>query len=212
MKTKEKTTKDILVENGFKYEDVARAFGQLYSYYARIQKLEQMIVLDSKSGLRGRGNESADILVVSDYLDESEINTGFIGFSDYAMYLTIFFNRLGIHFEDVYWTSVIKYPNQRVTMSLIKQEFEKLKDEIQMVAPNVIIALGTTAISALAQEPIKIEKAIGGDFSYNINEHLEDILVIPLIHPRHIIQKDKEEFRKITNQTWQSLKILRDLL
>lgn len=200
-----------LVDKGLKLADLTHASEQIWSYFKRVRGLES--ALSTKvNAYRGRGDERADILIISDAPDDHEQQTGLVGFSDYPILLTMFLNRLGVNFEDAYWTTAIKHVHSRVNMSIIKDEFTHLKEEILYINPTVIIALGTTPISALAGEPIKISKAVGKDFSYDIHEALPSIPVIPIHHPRTFIDMEEDEFKQAIKQTWQSLKSIDALL
>ena len=205
------SVKDFLIGKGLKKEDIESASAQMFSGYKRVRRLEGALPTKVKA-YRGRGNESADILVISDHPDKHEQQTGLVGFSDYPILLTLFFNRLAIDFGEVYWTTAIKHVPERVNMSLIKSEFEYLKQEIDVINPAVIIALGTTPISSLAGEAIKIDKALGREFSYDIHDSLPSIPVIPIRHPRTFLDMDEDEFRLAIKETWQSIKSIDELL
>lgn len=200
-----------MIDKGLKREDVMHSADEMVSFYTRIRGLER--ALPTKvSSYRGRGNDRADIMVVSDIPDEHEENTGLVGFSSYSAILNIFFNKMGINFQDVYWTTAIKHIPSRVDMTVIKKDFQYLQEEILFVDPAVIIVLGTTAISSLAAEPIKIQKALGKEFSYDVHPSLPSIPVIPLTHPKNFMDEPKSEFRQSVDRMWQTIKQLDSVL
>lgn len=196
---------DRFVEEGLRQEDVSRATREMFSYYEEIGLLYRY--LNRKGPIHSTGHLHPEIMVVSDFPEDGELVAGFSGFAEYSVYLMIFFNKLGISINDIFWTNVVKEQTDKITMSLIRKWQVDLYNEIFVTKPTVIIALGTTAITALAGEPVKIDKAIGEEFYFEADK---DIPVIPIKHPRLILQG--EDMRKDTKQTWQNLKAIGDLL
>lgn len=211
MKKPEESVLQTLVDKGLKLADLTQASEQMWAYFKKVRALESALPTKVNT-YRGRGNERADILIISDAPDQCEQQTGLVGFSGYPIILTMFLNRLGVNFEEAYWTTAIKRIHPRVNMSIIKDEFVHLKEEITYINPSVIIALGTTPISSLAGEPIKIDKAVGKDFSYDIHQAFPSIPVIPIYHPRTFNDMEEDEFRQVIKETWQSLKSIDSLL
>lgn len=211
--TKQFPVMKTLVQKGMKQEDIEGSFSQMSSYFQSIQSLEKCVDKANQKYLPGRGNLRADILVISNKPDEHEWNTKFIGFSSYSMFLTALLNRIGVKFHDVYWTTAVKGNYERVNMTIITDHYKKyLKEEINTVDPTVILAFGSTAISSLANEPIRIEKAIGESFFYEVHPSLADIPVIPFHHPRDMIKMEKQDFKETTSQLWQRIKEIGELL
>lgn len=156
------------------------------------------------------GHMKPEIMIVSDRPEEAELKMGFSGFGMYGFYLMLFLNKMGIDVSDVYWTQVIKKPVEKINMSLIKDWYKYLHNEIVVTQPTAIIALGTTSISALAQEQIKIDKAIGEEFYFEMPDR--NIPVIPIKHPRTFMDEDIDTFKAGTGQTWRNVKVIEDLL
>lgn len=202
---------EILIDKGLKREDLKRSADEMMSYYKRVRGLEKALSTKVER-YRGRGNEYADVMVVSDMPDEHEVNTGLVGFSDYSALINVFLNKLGLSFQDVYWTTALKRTHSRVNMTVIREDFKYLKEEIMYVDPSIIIVLGTTALSSLAEEPIKIEKALGKEFSYDIHDVLPSVPVIPLTHPKQMLDLSKADFRQSFNDMWQTLKQIDSVL
>lgn len=196
---------DKFVEEGLKQEDVSRATREMFSHYEEIALLYRY--LNRKGPIHSTGHLHPEIMVVSDSPEESERIAGFTGFAEYSIYLMIFFQRLGIGINDIFWTTVVKESADKINMSLINNWQPHLYNEIFVTKPTAIIALGTTAITALAGEPIKIDKAIGGEFYFEAHK---DIPVIPIKHPRNILEGD--DIKGDTKQAWQSIKTIGDLL
>ena len=156
-------------------------------------------------GYMGSGNRNAEIMIVSGSPTESESNTKLIAFSDYAIPMIIMLNKLGIQFEDVYWTTAIKYEGQP-TMELIRGQRKYIQEEIIAVNPSIIIAMGSIATSSLFNERVKWDE-VDEDEGYEVHENLDDIPVICIDNPeRYIEDGDVEKFKKFFTNTWSKLK------
>ncbi len=199
----------VMIDKGFKRGDVVKASSEIFSYYDHLKSLESMLPTKTNA-YRGRGNEYADVMIVSDMPDIYEREKGYIAFSDYPVYLTVFLHRLGLSFQDVYWTTAIKEYHSKINMRLIKDHYQYLHKEIVAINPSMIYVLGTTAISSLALKPVKIEKAIGEEWFFETPS--EDIPVIPLTHPRQILKQEKSVFQEESNRIWRALKELKTIL
>lgn len=197
-----------LVDRGLKAEDVSRVAREMFSHYESIGLMHQY--LPRKGIVVSTGHMKPEIMIVSDRPEEAELQMGFSGFGMYGFYLMLFLNKLGINVSDVYWTQVIKKDVPKIDMSIIKDWYKYLHNEIVVTQPTAIIALGTTSISALAQEPIKIDKAIGEEFFFEMPDR--NIPVIPIRHPRATMGVELDEFKSYTGETWRNLKPIEDLL
>lgn len=195
-----------LVEQGMKESDVSRVSREMFLHYESIGLMHQY--LPRTGTVISSGTMTPEVMIVSDKPEHSEEIFGFSGFGMYGFYLMNLLDRVGIKISDVYWTQVFKEPVETINMSLIKDWYKYLHNEIVVTKPTVIIALGTTAISALAQQPIKIDKAIGEEFDFDLGN--KSIPVIPVYHPRNFL--DTEEFKARTNDLWGSIKPIADML
>lgn len=196
------------VDRGLKEEDVSRSVRETLSYFEKIGLMYRY--LHKKGPTQSTGGMNPEIMIVSDSPEESERIAGHSGFAEYPIYLMIFLQRLGININEIFWTQVVKDAQEKVNMTTIKHWYPHLLNEIIITQPTAIIALGTTAITAFAQEPIKIQKAIGGDFSFEMPDGKKDIPVIPIKHPRLVLEENN--IKQDTKETWQSLKVIGDLL
>lgn len=203
---------DILTDKGMNHENIEKAFSQMFSFFKHVQTLEKCIDTSHMTHIQGRGNLHADIVVVSGQPDDSEITTKFAGYSSYAMYLTTWFNRIGLNFTDIYWTNAIKSTDAKPSMASIQADAKYLKAELDAIDPSVIIAIGSTAISAFAGKPVRIEKALKETYSYEFHPNLDNVPVIPMTHPRSIIEMDKPRFQAETKRVWQQIKKLESIL
>lgn len=196
------------VERGLKEDIVSHAVRETSSYFEKLGLLYRYT--NKKGPVRSTGHMNPEIMVISGFPEGSERIAGFSGHAEYASYLMIFLHRLGIHINEVFWTQAVKDPKETVNMTTIKKWYPDLLNEIVVTQPTVILTLGPTAISALAKEPIKVEKAIGKEFSFDLPNKQGTIPVIPLQHPRSFL--DEKNIKKDTNEMWQSMKRIGDFI
>ncbi|MNO93920.1 Uracil DNA glycosylase superfamily protein [compost metagenome] len=127
-----------------------------------------------------------------------------------SVFMMTMFTKIGLKVEDIYWTHAVKCYADRVTMNQVKECHHHLTNEIAMLQPAVIVALGSSAISSLAGEHININDAIGGEFEFDSGKQM--LPVIPLYHPRTLMDLPEREFKAKTNQMWTQIKDISDYL
>ncbi len=103
--------------------------------------------------------------------------------------LTKIINAMGFNREDVYITNVIKcrLPNNRPPTSE-EIEIEKkliLNEELKILSPKIICALGASAMQALLGQDLKISTARGNFFN------LERTKIMPTYHPAYLLRNEK---------------------
>jgi DNA polymerase len=131
----------------------------------------------------GRGNRYADLLAVGEAPGEREDKTGrpFVGKS--GQLLRKMLAAVGIDTKkDVYFTNLVRCrpPDNRLpTDREIKACQPYLIDEIRLVRPKVIVAIGATATKVLTQKKQSITALRGKWFDY------EGILCLPIFHPAY---------------------------
>ncbi|WP_148217150.1 type-4 uracil-DNA glycosylase [Acidilobus saccharovorans] len=142
----------------------------------------------------GEGNLSAKIMLVGEAPGKNEDEQGrpFVGAA--GQLLSSLLEQAGLRRQDVYITNVVKCrpPNNRTpTEDEVAACIGFLKEEISLVRPKVIVALGNTAGSALmslagkqwrgvtAERGRKVKVSIGG----------VELTVIPTYHPAAALYK-----------------------
>lgn len=209
---------DQLIDKGMNRDDLAFVGKAMVSHYNRVNEVHTKIAACRECSLRkgchqvvtGTGELQPEIVVVSDTPDESEDKFGMSGFSQYAIYLMGVLQKVGVHWDQVFWTHAVKCRTDKIKMININDCHVNLVNQLARLRPTAIIALGTTAISSLAGEPVKINDAIGEEFFFELGS--ESIPVIPIKHPRNIVDLDKDDFKEETKMVWRALKPLGDLI
>lgn len=157
------------------------------------------------NGYMGTGNRKAEVMVVSGIPMESERNSKMVGLSEYATSISIMLNRLGIPFEDVYWTLAVK-TDEKANMDIISDHRKYLQQEIISVSPSVIISLGNVSATSLMGKRTKWDE-INGKIGYNVHDNLPDIPIVALEHPGSIIKsKDVDAFKNYFKTSWSQIK------
>lgn len=149
----------------------------------------------------GRGNPNADIMIVGEAPGHTEAVLGRPFEGDSGTALTELLTLAGINIADVYLTNVCKcWPwtytkNEKTggqylssktpTSEEMRSCLLYLKEEIKLVKPKVIIALGAAALEALEGRKFKINDRKGIPSIY---KHITSsrIYIMPTLHPLYV--------------------------
>ncbi len=187
---------------GLKQEPVDETCQQVLSYARKESAFRGSARFN---GYMGTGNRKAEVMVVSGIPTEAERNSRMVGLSEYAATIAIMLNKLGIQFEDVYWTLAVK-SDEKANMDIINNHKKYIQQEVISVNPSIIISLGNTAITSLLGKRTKWNE-IDGEIGYNVHDSLPDIPIITLEHPGSIIdKKDINGFRAYFKSSWSTIK------
>jgi uracil-DNA glycosylase family 4 len=212
---------DHLIDSGLKQEDVSKVVEGMSSYYNRLNMIGNKITSCSACSLRdgchvpiaGIGPLRPEIVVVSDYPPLGKDDLSII---EVQVVMMMLLSRIPLNVEDIYWTHAVKCRADRVTMGHIKECYVHLVNEIAILQPAAIVALGSVAISSLATEHISINDAIDGEFHFEMgnpqNGSERRIPVIPVYHPRTLMGIDKAEFKDKMNRMWKNIRVISDYL
>lgn len=207
---------DQLISKGMKQEDVSKVVTEMSSYYNRLHLTRNNITSCDACSLRaackkvpiaGLGPLQPEVLVVSDHPLDNDESTGMI---ETSVFMMTMFSRIGLKVDDIYWTHAVKCRTDRVSWGHIKECHYHLTNEIAMLQPAVIVALGSAAISSLAGEQLSINDAIGGEFEFDSGKQM--LPVIPVYHPRTLMGLSEKEFRVKSNKIWTQIKEIVDYL
>ncbi|MGC8573580.1 MAG: uracil-DNA glycosylase [Caldisphaera sp.] len=163
-----------------------------------------------KNAVTGYGNIKAKIMFIGEAPGRNEDIQGkpFVGSA--GKLLDYLLNKIGLKRDEVYITNVVKCrpPNNRTPL---KEEIEAcipyLKEEIDIIKPEIIVALGRTSGEALSLisnqkwEGIEKERGIMKEIEYNNMK----IKIMSTYHPAaalyrpEIKNKLEQDFEKINN-------------
>lgn len=153
-----------------------------------------------KNTVFSRGNPQASICIVGEAPGEDEDNQGlpFVGRS--GKLLDEMITSLGLDpTKDIYVCNIIKCRppgNRRPEEAEVNSCISYLEEQIQLVAPKVIVALGSTAVdSLLPANTFGITKIRGKVFKFG------KTALIPTYHPSYVLRNGSkgpiyEDFKK----------------
>ncbi|PLV59230.1 type-4 uracil-DNA glycosylase [Thermotoga sp. KOL6] len=153
----------------------------------------------------GEGNLDTRIVFVGEGPGEEEDKTGrpFVGRA--GMLLTELLQETGFRREDVYICNVVKCrpPNNRTPTSeerLACKHF--LLAQLEIINPDVIVALGATALSFFIEgKNVSITKVRGTPIDW-----LGGIKVVPTFHPSYLLRNRSKELRKTVLEDFKKAK------
>jgi uracil-DNA glycosylase family 4 len=142
----------------------------------------------------GEGNPDARLLFLGEGPGQDEDRQGlpFVGRS--GKLLNKIFDLVGISREDIFITNIVKCrpPNNRKPLENEISTCTQLLlfKQLQIIKPQVICTLGSTALQGLTNNAhVKITQMRGKPLSF---ERMEGIIIIPTYHPAYILRNPKE--------------------
>lgn len=133
----------------------------------------------------GVGNKQADIMIIGESPSASEDQSGIWGEGKAGELLTnMIQNVLNIKREDTYITNILKCNNTNITtiVSPANDCKQYLFNQIQLVDPKIIIALGDLALKTLTNNKYDIDTA------RNINLEYKNIPIVSTYTPNYLLR------------------------
>lgn len=156
----------------------------------------------------GQGNPMSPIVFVGEGLGEHEDLFGapFVGIA--GVLLTHILERLGYPRETVYLTNAMRCltADRKPTAAELQPCKVHLEEELAILQPRVVVALGNIALHALVAPDLRISKARGRVFDY------KGIPVVPTWHPAYILRKRGDDLAEAKRQMWADLQLAVSLL
>jgi uracil-DNA glycosylase len=149
----------------------------------------------------GVGNVHAEVMFVGEApgADEDEQGEPFVGAA--GQLLTKIIQTMGQSRETVYIANILKCRpdmppgasgNRKPTPAEMRTCIPYLQEQINIIRPKVLVALGATAVEGLFGKPIPITKQRGNWMTYR------DIPVMPTFHPAYLLRNQAmSEKRKV---------------
>lgn len=139
-----------------------------------------------RQSMSGYGNPGARVMLVDGYVSapEDESNGYYVGRSG-AMLRDMIENVLTLTIEDVFVTHAVKckpFGFQNPSQSEIKSCAPFLTRQIEIIAPDVIVALGEDAYRCLTNDETSFDMVRGEIVPYNGS------VVIAMYHPLHLLR------------------------
>lgn len=150
----------------------------------------------------GSGNPSAEVALIGQGLGatEGEYGLPFVGIA--GTLLTMMLEDAGLPRETVYLDNIVKC-RPKDNRAPAREEAMKcmelyLADQLMVIRPRVIVALGAAAVRALAKDPTSVPGGItkmrGSWFTAAVRGM--EFPAIATYHPAYVVRKHGEDFQK----------------
>lgn len=156
----------------------------------------------------GVGNPDAEFMFVGEApgRDEDKQGEPFVGRA--GRFLDKVIRQMGFEREDIYLANILKcrpdaaHGNRKPELKEMRECLPFLKEQILIVRPKVIIALGATAMEGLFHgDPCRITRVRGRMRRVTLLELLDQkveqrfFMVMPTFHPAYVLRNPSEEVR-----------------
>ena len=154
----------------------------------------------------GEGNPHARLMFVGEApgADEDRLGRPFVG--NAGQLLDKIIQACGLRREDVYIANILKCrpPGNRDPLpEEITQCMPYLREQITLIAPEVIVALGAHAARALLDKAEGIGALRGRFWSFTVAPGTTPIQVMPTYHPAYLLHNYSTDNRK---RVWEDMK------
>ena len=154
------------------------------------------------------GNPNSKVMVIGEGPGANEDKEGLPFVGRAGQLLDKMLHAINLSRKNVYITNVVNYrppENRKPTEKEVERYLPYLKKHIEIIKPQIILLLGSTAMSAILQDTDVISKMRGKWYEIEINKC--KISSIVSFHPAYLLrQPDQKKF------SWIDLKMIRDKL
>ncbi|WP_051330733.1 uracil-DNA glycosylase [Aneurinibacillus terranovensis] len=204
-----------LKNDGYKPDDITPALHSVEKI-VHLEQLRRYILTctdcplceRAASRVPGTGRTRTPLMIVGEGPGEDEEAWGLplVGIS--GSLLTLILNKANVKREDIYFTNVVKCrvsdekgknrtPKREETLECAKF----LKTELELIRPQVVIALGKVAQQFFFPEQKTMNPYRGNVFDYH------GIKVVPTWHPAYVLRQRGDELTKAKREVWHDIKI-----
>ncbi len=185
--------------------DIAKQANDLSALRAAVASFEGCTLKNTAMNLVfGDGNPAADVMLVGEApgADEDRQGRPFVGAS--GQLLDRMFASIGIDRNSIYLTNVLPWRppgNRNPTPGEIAVCLPFLQQHIALVSPKILVLVGTVASKTLLRRDKEgILRLRGRWFTYQTEEGIEPIPVLPILHPAYLLRSPLQK-----GKTWQDL-------
>jgi len=156
---------------------------------------------ERKNAVPGEGNSKAELMFVGEAPGHDEDVQGqpFVGRA--GQLLTKIINAMGYQRQEVYITNIVKCrppQNRNPYKKEIEQCLPYLLEQIEMIHPQVIVALGKVAADFFVENDLSMSHLRGNFYEF------KEIRVMPTFHPSYLIRNEGN--REIKKMVWEDMK------
>ena len=178
---------------------------KILQYYHKIKNCKKCNLSITRTNfVFGEGNPDADLLFIGEAPGREEDLKGVPFIGKAGQLLTLMLLSIGVKREDVYIANVLKCrpPNNRDPLpEEINQCEPYLIDQIDLISPKLIVALGRFAASSLLRSNATLGELRDVEHKYN------DVPLIVTFHPSALLRNP--QWKK---QAWEDLKRIKKYL
>ena len=172
-----------------------------------INEIKNCQLKDSASNLVfSDGNPNSRVMIIGEGPGANEDKEGLPFVGRAGQLLDKMLRAINLSRDTVYITNVVNYrppENRKPTEKEVERYLPYLKKHIEIIKPQIILLLGSTAMSAILQDTDVISKMRGKWYEIEINKC--KISSIVSFHPAYLLrQPDQKKF------SWVDLKMIRD--
>lgn len=179
-----------------------------------VQNCDRCVLHETrKQALIGRGSRSAELMFVMLAPDTSDDLMGMICSDAADDLFTRMLAAIDIEIDDVYITSLLKCAlpaSHTVSPKEIRCCTEYLKQQVQLIQPELIVVLGETAIRCLLQKDLTLDdyRAMNPDTGSRDQQHEFESVPLFVSYSPHELLKQVENKRK----AWSDLQQLQAMM
>ena len=203
IKNIEADTQNFSLANKLLDEELGQEFGHLAS---EVESCKQCELYKSRTKtVFGVGNKNADWLIIGEAPGAEEDLKGepFVGRA--GKLLNAMFLSMGLQRKEVFIANILKCrppKNRDPTLEEVETCEKYLKQQIELIQPKIILALGRIAAQNLLKTDTPIGKMRGNSYLYP-NSNLP---VVVTYHPAYLLRSPTEK-RKV----WEDLKLAKNI-
>lgn len=185
-----------------KQESVLSLESRYLSLHERIIHCQKCsLALTRRKAVPGEGNLKADLMFVGEApgADEDIQGKPFVGKA--GQLLTKIINAMNLKRKDVYITNIVKCrpPGNRNPLGKeIERCKEYLFEQIEIMKPRIIVALGSVPAHFFIPDKIKISDLRGNIYDFN------GIKIMPTFHPSYLVRNEANKMLK--RMVWEDMK------
>lgn len=153
----------------------------------------------------GEGNESAKLMFIGEGPGESEDETGrpFVGKAG-ELLTNMIEKAIGVPRSSVYIANIVKCrppANRTPTHAEVTACKPYVQKQIELISPDIIVALGATALNSLLGEELSITKVRGRQYRF------ANATLIPTFHPSYLLRNPEAK-----REAFEDMKLIKSLL
>lgn len=168
-----------------------------------------------KQALSGRGNQTAGLMFVFLSPDMEDDASGMICSGEANELFSKMLGAINISIDDVYITSLLKCPvpeQHTVSVKEIQQCNDYIKQQIQLIQPELLVVLGETAARCLLQQdpPLdELRSLLSTDLGSTgaINQRFESVPLMVTYSPQELLSRPENK-----RKAWQDLQQLQKII